>query len=76
MLKKNYTRKKLTNKIYQTLGFSKNVSSAIIDERSSTHSLDAVELNCWLTNTVPGRNQNPATNATENFNAHIEGRYL
>ena len=32
MLKKNYTRKKLTNKIYQTLGFSKNVSSAIIDD--------------------------------------------
>ena len=31
MVKKNFTRKDLTNKIYQNLGFSKNYSSTIID---------------------------------------------
>ena len=31
MLKKNFTRKNLTNKVYQNLGFSKNFSSEIID---------------------------------------------
>ena len=31
MLKKNFTRKDLSNKIYQNLGFSKNYSSTIID---------------------------------------------
>ena len=32
MLKKNFTRKNLTNKIYQNLGFSKNFSSTLIDD--------------------------------------------
>ena len=31
MVKKNLTRKDLSNKIYQNLGFSKNFSSMIID---------------------------------------------
>ena len=31
MVKKNLTRKNLSSKIYQTLGFSKNFSSVIID---------------------------------------------
>ena len=31
MVKKNFTRKNLSNKIYQNLGFSKNLSSKIID---------------------------------------------
>ena len=32
MLKKNFTRKDLSNKIYKNLGFSKNISSVIIDD--------------------------------------------
>ena len=32
MFKKNFTRKNLFNKIYQNLGFSKNISSKIIDD--------------------------------------------
>ena len=32
MLKKNLTRKDLSNKVYQNLGFSKNISSLIIDD--------------------------------------------
>ena len=31
MLKKNFTRKDLSNKIYQDLGFSKNLSLKIVD---------------------------------------------
>ena len=31
MVKKNFTRKDLSNKIYQNLGFSKNFSSTIVD---------------------------------------------
>ena len=32
MLKRNFTRKDLANKIYQNLGFSKNLSSKIVDD--------------------------------------------
>ena len=32
MLKKNFTRKNISNKVYQNLGFSKNISSLIIDD--------------------------------------------
>ena len=32
MLKRNFTRKELFNKIYQKVGFSKNISSKIIDD--------------------------------------------
>ena len=32
MINKNFTRKDLSNKIYKNLGFSKNLSSKIIDD--------------------------------------------
>ena len=32
MIKKNFTRKDLSNKIYKTLGFSKNLSSIMVDD--------------------------------------------
>ena len=32
MSKKNFTRKDLSSKVYQNLGFSKNISSSIIDD--------------------------------------------
>ena len=32
MLKKNFTRKDLSNNVHQNLGFSKNISSLIIDD--------------------------------------------
>ena len=31
MLKRNFTRKDLANKVYQKLGFSKNISSSVVD---------------------------------------------
>ena len=36
MVKKNFTRKDLSNKIYQNLGFSKNLSSKIVDNLFET----------------------------------------
>ena len=32
MLKKNFTRKDLSNKVYQNIGFSKKLSSTLIDD--------------------------------------------
>ena len=32
MIKKNFTRKDLSNRIYKGLGFSKNLSSTIVDD--------------------------------------------
>ena len=45
MLKKNFTRKNLSNKIYQNLGFSKNISSSIIDEFFNSLALELVKSN-------------------------------
>ena len=32
MLKKNFTRKNLSNNVHQNLGFSKNISSSLVDD--------------------------------------------
>ena len=32
MLKKNFTRKNLSNNVHQNLGFSRNISSLLVDE--------------------------------------------
>ena len=45
MVKKNFTRKDLSNKIYQKLGFSKNYSSLIIDNFFETLTLELLRSN-------------------------------
>ena len=45
MLKKNFTRKNLYNKIYQNLGFSKNISSKIVDDFFKTLNLELIKSN-------------------------------
>ena len=45
MLKKNFTRKKLSIKVYQNLGFSKNISSTIIDDFFESLASELVKLN-------------------------------
>ena len=45
MVKKNFTRKDLSNKIYQKLGFSKNYSSLIIDNFFETLILEILRSN-------------------------------
>ena len=43
MLKKNVTRKNLCNKVYQNLGFSKNISSILIDDFFDTISKELIK---------------------------------
>ena len=45
MLKKNFTRRNLSNKIYQHLGFSKNISSKIIDDFFEILILELIQSN-------------------------------
>ena len=45
MLKKNFTRKSLSNKIFKNLGFSKRVSTKIIDDFFEVLSLELIKLN-------------------------------
>ena len=45
MVKKNFTRKDLSNKIYQNLGFSKNYSSTIIDNFFETLTQELLKSN-------------------------------
>ena len=45
MLKKNFTRKNISNKVYQNLGFSKNISSTIIDDFFESLVSELVKLN-------------------------------
>ena len=45
MVKKNFTRKNLSNKIYQSLGFSKNFSSKIVDGFFETLAAELIKSN-------------------------------
>ena len=45
MVKKKINRKNLSNKIYQTLGFSKNFSSAIVDNFFETLTAELIKSN-------------------------------
>ena len=45
MLNKNFTRKHLSNKIYQNLGFSKNISLTIIDDFFESIISELIKLN-------------------------------
>ena len=45
MIKKNFTRKDLSNKIHQNLGFSKNYSSEIVDNFFETFIQEIIKTN-------------------------------
>ena len=45
MVKKNFTRKDLTNKIFKNLGFSKNFSSTFVDNFFETLVQDIIRFN-------------------------------
>ena len=45
MLKKNFTRKDISNKIFQNLGFSKNLSSEIVDDIFRILTTSIIEFN-------------------------------
>ena len=45
MLKINFTRRNLTNKVYQNLGFSKNISSSLINDFFETIITELIKTN-------------------------------
>ena len=45
MLKKNFTKKEISNKIYQNLGFSKNFSLNIIDDFFDFFTTELIKFN-------------------------------
>ena len=45
MIKKNITRKNISIKIYQNLGFSKNISAKIVDDFFEILSTELIKLN-------------------------------
>ena len=45
MIKKNFTRRDLTNKIYKNLGFSKNFSSSIVDNFFESLTIELIKSN-------------------------------
>ena len=45
MLKKNFTRKNLSNNVHQNLGFSKNISSLLVDEFFESLTFELIKFN-------------------------------
>ena len=45
MLKKNFTRKNISDNVHQNLGFSKNISSLIIDDFFESLVLELIKFN-------------------------------
>ena len=45
MMKKSFTRKNLSSKIYQTIGFSKNFSSKLIDDFFESFTIELIKSN-------------------------------
>ena len=79
MFKKNFTRKNLSNKIYQNLGFSKNVSSIIIDDffKSLTDELlksNQVKLTSFGTFDVVNKKERLGRNHRTKVSAKISAR--
>ena len=79
MFKKNFTRKNLSNKIYQNLGFSKNVSSIIIDDffKSLTDELlksNQVKLTSFGTFDVVNKKERLGRNPRTKVSAKISAR--
>ena len=45
MIKKNFTKKNIINKVHQNLGFSKNISSTIVDDFFEIFSSEIIKTN-------------------------------
>ena len=79
MFKKNFTRKNLSNKIYQTLGFSKNFSSTIVDDFFETLITELIKSNkvkisSFGTFKVMSKNERIGRNPKTNVEAKITSR--
>ena len=79
MTDKNFTRKDLSNKIYKNLGFSKNLSSKIVDDFFETLISEVIKLNeikisSFGTFTVLNKNERMGRNPKTKIDAKILSR--
>ena len=79
MIKKNSTRKDLSNKIYKKLGFSKNLSSIIIDDffetlTSELIKTEKVKITSFGTFKVVNKNERLGRNPKTKVEARISSR--
>tara|TARA_Y100000310_G_C20608100_1_gene776587 strand:+ start:741 stop:1037 length:297 start_codon:yes stop_codon:yes gene_type:complete len=79
MINKNFTRKDLSNKIFKRLGFSKNLSSKIVDDFFETLISEVIKLNeikisSFGTFTVLNKNERMGRNPKTKVNAKIFSR--
>jgi integration host factor subunit alpha len=79
MLKKNFTRKNIINKVYQNLGFSKNISSRIIDDFFETTidilmKFKKIKISSFGTFEVIGKNERIGRNPKTKVEAKISAR--
>tara|TARA_B100001123_G_C15223299_1_gene992161 strand:- start:915 stop:1208 length:294 start_codon:yes stop_codon:yes gene_type:complete len=81
MFKKNFTRKELTRKVHQSLGFSKNISSNIIDDffESLTQELISsrkVKITSFGTFEILNKKERTGRNPKTNISAKISARKI
>ncbi len=79
MTNKNFTRKDLSNKIFKNLGFSKNLSSKIVDDFFETLISEIIKLNkikisSFGTFTVLNKNERMGRNPKTKVDAKILSR--
>ena len=79
MLKKNFTKKEIINKIYQNLGFSKNLSSIIIDDFfefiiSELKKLNKVKITSFGTFVIANKNERIGRNPKTKVETKISAR--
>ena len=79
MLKKNFTKKEIINKVYQNLGFSKNFSSIIIDDFfefivSELKKLNKVKISSFGTFVIANKNERVGRNPKTKIETKITAR--
>jgi integration host factor subunit alpha len=79
ILKKNFTRKNITNKVYQILGFSNNISSRIIDDFFETTidilmKFKKIKISSFGTFEVVSKNERIGRNPKTKMEAKISAR--
>ncbi len=79
MLKKNFTKKEIINKVYQNLGFSKKSSSIIIDDFfefivSELKKLNKVKISSFGTFVIANKNERIGRNPKTKIETKITAR--
>ena len=79
MLKKNFTKKEIINKVYQNLGFSKKSSSIIIDDFfefivSELKKLNKVKISSFGTFVIANKNERVGRNPKTKIETKITAR--